>query len=170
MCAVWFLALKVKGVFMSYVIDTTHLQYQLSTQEGDVAQKWSCSRSLNAWKTIVDFKIVKVLRSVLIQTFDKMFSILPQKLKSKIRRHLNPPFYPLNTLHIVHKTCLNVLAQFQGPNVSLCWWLTCCQSNDISVKLFVGQFLHVCMYVWFIGDMWHVSVVAVFDLCGCACE
>lgn len=35
-----FVALKGKCrvIYRSYVIDTTHLQYQLRTQEGDIAQ------------------------------------------------------------------------------------------------------------------------------------
>ena len=70
---------------MSYVIDTAHLQYQLSTQEGDIAQKWS--GSLNAWKMIVDFKKWRVLQSVLIQTFDKENVFYPNfspKKKEKV--------------------------------------------------------------------------------------
>lgn len=167
-CAVWFCSSKC--IYTSYVIDTAHLQYQLSTQEGDVAQKWS--GSLNAWKMIVDFKKKwwKCFR-VFWYRQKVFYPNFPQK-KSKIRakssEHL--PFYPLNALYIIHTTCLNVLAQFQGPSVSRCWWLTCCHSNEISVKLYVRQFLHVRMCVWFIGDI--MSVVAVFGvyLCSCACE
>lgn len=55
--------------FMSYVIDTAHLQYRLSTQEGDIAQKWVCNSSLKG-KMIVDLKMLKLQKSVL-----KLFSI-----------------------------------------------------------------------------------------------
>lgn len=55
MCDVWFCSSKGNCcVFISYVIDTTHLQYQLSTQEGSIAQ--GLSGGLSVWEVIEDLK------------------------------------------------------------------------------------------------------------------
>lgn len=102
----------------SYVIDSAHLQYQCSTAEGGVVQvNLQAVGELNAWR--ISEEEFWCFDTEIWHWSDVFFypHFTPLKLKCKLH---------FSSTHILfmNTSLLNVLAQFQGPNVSCCWWHT----------------------------------------------